>query len=103
MPPKGDAAARLLADPSPAPPTEAIPTVPGMPARRPTAAPVPEHRATADDDDADGPGYGGYDYAGTYGRSRANSYDDDDDHDDRPGAAGGYRRSAGYGDDRRRA
>ena len=95
--------ARLLAAPPAVPPTEAIPTVPGMPARTPAAAPTPEHTGAVDDDHEDDTrrraAYGRYDYAGTYGRSyRQDPYDDYDDPDD--GYAESYPRPLGVGDPR---
>jgi hypothetical protein len=115
FPPSGEAVARLLAAPPPAaPPTEAIPTVPGMPARTPAAPPAPEHDDDADDDDdydsRRRPAFGRYDYAGTYGRNRGfrrdtyadyDDYDDaDDDYaDDRPLPVGDPRADDDYDDD----
>jgi hypothetical protein len=95
--------ARLLAAPPAVPPTEAIPTVPGMPARTPAAAPTPEHTGAVDDDHEDDTrrraAYGRYDYASTYGRSyRQDPYDDYDDPDD--GYAESYPRPLGVGDPR---
>ena len=96
--------ARLLAAPPAVPPTEAIPTVPGMPARTPTAAPTPEHAGAVNDDDHEDDtrrraAYGRYDYAGTYGRSyRHDPYDDYDDPDD--GYAESYPRPLAVGDPR---
>lgn len=81
-PPSGDAVARLLAAPPAPPPTEAIPTVPGMPARTPAAAPPPDEGDSYPPRPRNG---GGYHYAGTYGPNRGYlpaDYDDDDDEAD---------------------
>ena len=96
--------ARLLAAPPAVPPTEAIPTVPGMPARTPSRdaharARRRRRRDDHEDDTRRRAAYGRYDYAGTYGRSyRHDPYDDYDDPDD--GYAESYPRPLAVGDPR---